>query len=67
MALIDDLVADEELTADRKVSSRTTKRWRDMPDGLPYIKLGNRIFYKRASLLEWIYSRERRPNPRRAA
>ena len=43
---------------------RTVRRWMDQVDGLPYVKLGNRILIRRASALEWIAGQERRPNRR---
>jgi excisionase family DNA binding protein len=45
---------------------RTVRRWMDQVNGLPFVKLGNRILIKRESALEWIAGLEHRPNPRKS-
>ncbi|WP_420801302.1 helix-turn-helix domain-containing protein [Pinisolibacter aquiterrae] len=59
------MLAEKEIAAELGVSSRTVKRWRAMPDGLPFIALGGRIFYRRSSVRSWIEGRECFPNRRR--
>ena len=44
---------------------RTVRRWINQADGLPYVKLGNRILIRRESAESWIRAQERKPNPRR--
>ena len=44
---------------------RTVRRWMNQPDGLPFVKLGNRILIKRESAKKWIAAQERQPNPRK--
>jgi hypothetical protein len=44
---------------------RTVRRWMNQADGLPYVKLGNRILIRRESAESWIRAQERKPNPRR--
>lgn len=51
----------------KKISTRTLARYRNQPDGLPYIELGGSIYYKIDSVRKWIEARERHPNVRRAA
>ena len=58
------LVDDPALAAEAGVTPRSTARWRNMPDGIPYIKIGRRIFYNIDSTRRWIASRERQRNPR---
>ena len=45
---------------------RTVRRWLDQPDGLPFTRIGNRILIHVPTAREWIFSRMRKPNPRRA-
>ncbi len=44
---------------------RSVRRWMNRPDGLPFVKLGNRILIARASALQWIAAQERQLNPRK--
>ena len=67
MALLDEFITRDELAAELRVSPRTVMRWQARPDGLPYVELGGRTLYRRSSVLDWIGSHERRPNPRRKA
>ena len=64
MALLDDFITRDELAAELRVSPRTVMRWQARPDGLPYVELGGRTLYRRSTILDWIGSHERRPNPR---
>jgi hypothetical protein len=65
--LLDDYIDDSELARKLKVTTRTTRRYRNEPDGLPYLTIGGRIYYRIPSVMDWLAARERRPNPRRAA
>jgi hypothetical protein len=47
-------------------SERTIVRYTQQPDGLPYIKLGNRMLFRRETTRKWLASLERRPNPTRS-
>lgn len=44
---------------------RTVKRWTKEPDGLPYTRIGNEDFLHVTTAREWVFSRMRKPNPRR--
>jgi hypothetical protein len=46
---------------------RTVRRWMSQPDGLPYVRLGNRLLVHIPSAREWLLSRVHRPNQRRVA
>ena len=46
---------------------RTVRRWLNQPDGLPYTRIGNRILIHIPTAREWLFSRMRHSNPRRAA
>jgi hypothetical protein len=43
---------------------RTVRRWMTEPDGLPFLKIGNRVLIHLPTAKEWLLSRMRRPNPR---
>ena len=43
---------------------RTVRRWMNLPDGLPFVKLGNRLLIRRESAKKWIAAQERHPNSR---
>lgn len=64
-SLLDEYLSREELATELRVSPRTIIRWQNMPGGLPYVELGGRILYRRASVRQWIESREKHPNARR--
>jgi predicted site-specific integrase-resolvase len=41
-----------------KVSTRTTKRWRDRGEGPPLIRLGGKLYYNKESVDRWLAARE---------
>jgi excisionase family DNA binding protein len=41
---------------------RTIMRWTEQPNGLPFVRLGRRILFKRESVRDWISTHERKPN-----
>jgi hypothetical protein len=48
------------------ISERSCKRYRDQPDGLPYLEWGGRIYIgPRSEARAWLMRRVRRPNPLR--
>ncbi len=63
--VIDDYLRPAELAAELKVCEMTLKRWRACREGPPVTKIGRRVYYSRASVTEWLKSREQKP--RRAA
>lgn len=65
MAILDDYLTRDELASELNVTKRTLIRWQNQADGLPFIILGRRVLYRRASVLSWLQGRETRPNPRR--
>ena len=46
---------------------RTTRRWRNEPDGLPYLPLGNEILIHIPTARDWLAKRIIHPNKRRRA
>jgi phage terminase Nu1 subunit (DNA packaging protein) len=65
--LLDKYLTRDQLAAELNVTPRTICRWQEMPDGIPHVQVGGRIYYRAASIKAWLESRERSPNKRRAA
>ena len=65
MNLLDGLVLRKDLAAALGVCTRTIARYETRADGLPYLSIGGRRYYRVASVQAWISAQERRPNPRR--
>ena len=64
--LLADCLTRKELAAELKCSERTIIRMEQQPDGLPSLLLAGRVYYRRASVAQWLGRRERRPNPTRS-
>lgn len=62
-----DLVTPAEFAAALGYSEQTLAIWRCEGDGPPYVKLGRNVFYRRATIREWIAKRELQPSPAKAA
>jgi hypothetical protein len=63
--ILDDYAEVPQIAADFKKCQRTILRWMDLPNGLPYAKVGNKRLVHIPSAREWILKRVRRPNARR--
>jgi hypothetical protein len=48
------------------ISQRTVKRYRALPDGLPFLIFGGWVWIPKEAGREWIASRIQRRNPRRS-
>jgi hypothetical protein len=57
-----DYTLEDQWAAERKVSPRTTARYRAQPNGLPFLIFGGRVYIPNREGDEWIRSRIRRPN-----
>jgi hypothetical protein len=64
-ALMRGLIDTAELCSTLHITPVTAARWRREADGLPYLKIGKRVYYREDAVREWITSREVKPNPRR--
>jgi hypothetical protein len=53
--------------AEANVTTRTVDRYRAMPDGLPFLKFGGRVYIPVEEAREWLRARIQRPNQRRRA
>lgn len=56
-----DLLTEAEYAELRGVSTRTIKRERAARRGPPFIKLGRKVFYRRAAIDEWLRAIEQTP------
>jgi hypothetical protein len=65
--IFDDLEPIKEAARRLNKHPRTLMRWTRLPDGLPFVRLGQVPYLHVPSAKAWIESRIRRPNPVRAA
>jgi hypothetical protein len=61
--ILDDYVEVPQLAAQVRKHPRTVLRWMDQPNGLPFVKLGNRRLVHVPTARAWLLGRMRRPNP----
>jgi Helix-turn-helix domain len=64
-SLLEGYVDEPEASRQLQKHPRTLKRYRDQQNGLPHVKVGNRVLYRVEAVRGWLLARERRPNPRR--
>lgn len=55
----------DEVARQLKVNPRTISRYSDQPDGLPFLRVGGRLLYRRDDVREFLDRRLQRPNPGR--
>jgi hypothetical protein len=60
-----DYELEEAWAARKKITRRTAKRYRDEPDGLPYLLWGNRVWIHKSLGEDYIRRRIKYPNRRR--
>lgn len=53
--------------ADVNRDPRTVLRWMAMPNGLPFVRLGNRRLIHIEMARQWLFARMRHPSPRRGS
>jgi hypothetical protein len=63
--LLDDYLDLEPFARQLNRHPRTVRRWLSEPGGLPHTRIGNRILIHIPTAKAWIFSRMRKPNPRR--
>jgi hypothetical protein len=56
----DPLLGEAEAAALLARTVRTLRRWRDLREGAPHIRIGRQVFYRRSALRQWLLSREGR-------
>jgi hypothetical protein len=65
--ILDGYQWEREFARDHDIHPRTIARYRNEPDGLPFVEFGGKIFIDVAGARKWIENRTRSRNPRRAA
>lgn len=64
----EDLIPEKQFAKEFGRTHRTIQRWRAERIGPPYIKVGNRVFYRREAIDEWLLSLEQKqPRAKKAA
>jgi hypothetical protein len=58
--LLDGLLTEDETARELGRCRRTLKRWRDLREGPPFIRIGRQIFYRRDAVRAWLLGREQR-------
>lgn len=63
--LLDGYVTEPTFAAGANISQRTCTRYRNQPDGLPYVEFGGRIYIPIAEARAWLECKIKSPNQRR--
>ena len=53
------------LAAKLNDTTKTLQRYRSLPDGLPFLRFGGRVYYRLSTVQAWLAKREEHPNARR--
>jgi hypothetical protein len=59
-------VEESQFAADNDIHLRTSARYRNLPNGLPYIEWGGKIYIHIEGARAWLRSRAKSRNPSRA-
>lgn len=62
-----DMISEADYAADRGVSLRTIQRERALRSCPPYIKLGGKVFYRKAAIDAWLLEQEITPPAKKSA
>jgi hypothetical protein len=63
----DELIDPATIAAELRVKHQTLTAWRTLGRGPAFVKVGSKVFYRRADISEWLGSRHRQPRSREAA
>ncbi len=61
--ILEGFVLEDDFAAAGKVSPRTIARYRNQPNGLPYMVWAGKIYIPVDAGREWVWNRIRRANP----
>jgi hypothetical protein len=61
---LEEFQLEAEWSAEHDVNPRTTARYRQLPDGLPFLQFGGRVYIPRKAAEDWIHARVQWPNRR---
>lgn len=62
--ILHDYVSIEALALELKCSTRTIARRVNEPNGLPFVRIGGRIYFSVPSVKRWIAEKETQRNPK---
>jgi predicted DNA-binding transcriptional regulator AlpA len=66
--ILDDYMGEAECAKELGVAQITLARWRVERRGPPVTKIGRRVFYRRASIQDWVAAQEQQlEHPKQAA
>jgi hypothetical protein len=65
--VLDGLLSEDETARELGRCRRTLKRWRDLREGPPFIRVGRQILYRREAVRDWLISREQAVGRRAAS
>jgi Helix-turn-helix domain len=51
----------EQLARELDICPRTLARWHERREGPPRVKIGNKVLYKRTSVISWLANKEAQP------
>jgi hypothetical protein len=63
---LDDYEEIDDFAKDVDRCRRSVERWTRQPDGLPFVRLGNRVLIHIPTAKAWLLARMHKPNRRRA-
>jgi hypothetical protein len=67
ISILDGFVPEEDFAEAHNVNPRTVARYRNQPDGLPYVKWAGRVYIHVLGARDWLAKRTIRRNQRRGA
>ena len=67
LTILDGFAPEDEWAEANEITPRTCARYRNRPDGLPFVRFGGRVFIDVAGAREWLRKRIVRRNPTRRA
>jgi hypothetical protein len=65
--ILDGYVFEADFARAHNIGRRTVKRYRNEPDGVPFVMFGGRVYIPIEKARAWLERRTRSLNPRRAA
>jgi hypothetical protein len=62
--ILDDYALEDDFCAEHGITKRTCARYRNQPDGLPFMMWGGKVWIHLSGAREFLVRRTRKPNPR---
>jgi hypothetical protein len=67
ISILEGYAPEEDFAAANHINPRTVARYRNQPDGLPYVKWAGRVYIHVLGARDWLAKRTIRRNQRRGA